>query len=149
MFSNYNSVIVYLFVYLKHYSSSESPLMCSSCASIIRVSSLVFLLYLFGRMDPQNVPSLFWVDDEKLWPYEYLSWMYQCFCWRRGPAQDVTFFHTGYHLSELKSCTLIFSTNFYFIFVFKQCKTKFSNWIVSFTERIFCNGCLANWRIVL
>ena len=66
MFSNYNSVIVYLFVYLKHYSSSESPLMCSSCASIIRVSSLVFLLYLFGRMDPQNVPSLFWVDALRL-----------------------------------------------------------------------------------
>ena len=31
---------------------------------------------------------------------------------RRGPSQDVTFFYTGYHLSEQQSCTLIFSTNF-------------------------------------
>ena len=38
---------------------------------------------------------------------------------RRGPAQYVNFFYTGYHLSELQSCTLIFSTHFYFIFIFK------------------------------
>ena len=28
-----------------------------------------------------------------------------------GPDQDVDFFYTRYHLSELQSCTLIFSTN--------------------------------------
>ena len=38
---------------------------------------------------------------------------------RLGPSQDVTFLYTGSHLSELQSCALIFSTNFYFIFVFK------------------------------
>ena len=31
---------------------------------------------------------------------------------RRGQAQHVTFLYTGYHLSELQSCTLIFSTSF-------------------------------------
>ena len=34
-------------------------------------------------------------------------------------AQDVTFFYTVSHLSELQSYALIFSTNFYFIFTFK------------------------------
>ena len=38
---------------------------------------------------------------------------------RLGSAQDITFFYMGSHLSELKSCALIFSTNFYFIFTFK------------------------------
>ena len=36
-----------------------------------------------------------------------------------GPAQDVNFFYTGFKLSELQSCALIFSANFYFIFTFK------------------------------
>ena len=31
----------------------------------------------------------------------------------RCPAQYVTFFYTGYHLSKLQSCILIFSTKFY------------------------------------
>ena len=38
---------------------------------------------------------------------------------RRGPAQDVTFFYTVSHLSELQHCTLIFSANFHFIYIFK------------------------------
>ena len=37
--------------------------------------------------------------------------------YRRGPAQDVTFFYMGYHLSELKSCTLIFSTHLFFSYL--------------------------------
>ena len=36
-----------------------------------------------------------------------------------GTAQYVTFFYMGSHLSELKSCALILSTSFYFIFTFK------------------------------
>ena len=36
-----------------------------------------------------------------------------------GPVQDVTFLYTGSYLSELQSCALILSTNFYFIFAFK------------------------------
>ena len=39
--------------------------------------------------------------------------------YRIGPAQDVTFFYMGSHLSELQSCALIFSTMFDFIFIFK------------------------------
>ena len=39
--------------------------------------------------------------------------------YRLGPAQDVTFFYTGYNLSELQSCALVFSTHSYFIFTFK------------------------------
>ena len=34
-------------------------------------------------------------------------------------AQDVHFFYTRSHLSALKNCALIFSTNFQFIFTFK------------------------------
>ena len=29
-----------------------------------------------------------------------------------GPSQDVTFFYTGYYLSELQRCAFIFSTKF-------------------------------------
>ena len=47
--------------------------------------------------------------------------------YRQGPAQDVTFFYTGSHLSELQSCTLTFLTNFYFIFIFKYGMTQFSH----------------------
>ena len=32
-----------------------------------------------------------------------------------GPAQDVTCFYSGYHLSELQSCTLILSTFFSYL----------------------------------
>ena len=32
--------------------------------------------------------------------------------YRRGPAQDITFFYTGSHLSELQSCTLIYQPIF-------------------------------------
>ena len=35
------------------------------------------------------------------------------------PGQDITFFYMGSLLSELQSCALIFSSNFYFIFAFK------------------------------
>ena len=38
---------------------------------------------------------------------------------RRGPAQDVPFFYTQSHLSELQSFKLIISTDFRFIFIFK------------------------------
>ena len=37
----------------------------------------------------------------------------------RGPAQYINFFYKGSHLSELQSCTLFFSTKFYYIFIFK------------------------------
>ena len=35
------------------------------------------------------------------------------------PSQDVPFFYTPSHLSELKSCKSIISTDFPFIFIFK------------------------------
>ena len=38
---------------------------------------------------------------------------------RLGPAQDLHFFYTRSHLSELQGCELIFSANFQFIFTFK------------------------------
>ena len=38
---------------------------------------------------------------------------------RLGPAQDVHFFYTCSHLSALKNCALIFSTNFQFILTYK------------------------------
>ena len=37
----------------------------------------------------------------------------------RGPVQDVPFFYTPSHVSELQSCKLIISTDFPFIFIFK------------------------------
>ena len=59
-------------------------------------------------------------------------------------------FCTGSHLIELQSCTLILSTNFYFIFIFKYCTTQVSHWIVSCTKNnLFWNGYLVNWRTVL
>ena len=38
---------------------------------------------------------------------------------RWGPAQDVPFFYTPSHLSELQSCASIISTKFPFILIFK------------------------------
>ena len=43
------------------------------------------------------------------------------------PAQDVHFFYTGSHLSVLQNYTLLFSTNFQFIFIYKKCITQFSH----------------------
>ena len=42
-----------------------------------------------------------------------------------------TFFYTRSHLSALQNCALLFSTNFQFIFILKECITHFSHWIVS------------------
>ena len=44
----------------------------------------------------------------------------------RGPAQDVPFFYTPSHLSELQSCKSIISTGFPYIFIFKYCTTQFN-----------------------
>ena len=38
---------------------------------------------------------------------------------RRVPSQEVPFFYTQYHLSELKSCKSIISAGFPFIFIYK------------------------------
>ena len=47
--------------------------------------------------------------------------------WSLVPAQDVHFFYTSSHLSAIQNCALIFSTNFQFIFTFKECTTPFSH----------------------
>ena len=39
---------------------------------------------------------------------------------RLVPAQDGPFFYTRSHLSALQNCALLFSTNFQFIFTFKN-----------------------------
>ena len=39
---------------------------------------------------------------------------------RLVPAQDIHFFYTCSHLSALQNCALLFSTNFQFIFIFKN-----------------------------
>ena len=49
----------------------------------------------------------------------------------RVPAQDVHFFYMRSRLSALQNCALLFSINFQFIFIFKECITQFSHWIVS------------------
>ena len=38
---------------------------------------------------------------------------------RRGPAQDVPFFYTPSHFSELQNTKSIIAINFHFIFMFK------------------------------
>ena len=43
------------------------------------------------------------------------------------PAQDVHFFYTRSHLSALQNCAVLFSTNFYIIFILKKCITQFSH----------------------
>ena len=52
-----------------------------------------------------------------------------------GLAQDVHFFYRLSHSSELQNCALILSTNFRYIFIFNQCTTQFSHWIVSCTKK--------------
>ena len=44
---------------------------------------------------------------------------YLFYHFRRGPAQDVPFLYMQSHLSELKGCESIISTNFTFIFIYK------------------------------
>ena len=50
---------------------------------------------------------------------------------RQGTTQDDPFFYTPSHLSELKRCKSIISTDFRFVFIFKQYTTFFSHLIVS------------------
>ena len=40
--------------------------------------------------------------------------------YRLVPAQDGPFFYTRSHLSALQNCALLYSTNFQFIFIFKN-----------------------------
>ena len=49
------------------------------------------------------------------------------------PAQDVHFLYARSHLSALQNCSLLFSTNFQFILIFKRCITQCSHWILSCT----------------
>ena len=42
---------------------------------------------------------------------------------KQGPAQDVPFFYTRSHFSELTSCKSIIPTDFSFISLFKYCTT--------------------------
>ena len=72
---------------------------------------------------------------------------YNC---RLVPAQDGHFFYTRSRLSALKNCALLFSTNFQFIFIFKESITQFSHWIVSctFFSKIL-HSYLLNSRTVL
>ena len=42
----------------------------------------------------------------------------------RDPSQDVTFFYTGYHFSELQSCTVIFQPIFIFFLHLNSVKQK-------------------------
>ena len=49
---------------------------------------------------------------------------------KTGSSPRLQLFYMVSHLSELQSCTLLFSTNFYFIFIIKYCTTQFSYWIV-------------------
>ena len=50
-----------------------------------------------------------------------MSWIltFNLILWWRGPAQDAPFFYTSSHLSELKSCKSIISTNLPLIWIFK------------------------------
>ena len=74
----------------------------------IPVSSSVELVEYMG-IDAKI--QLFWIP----WNLHLLSCLF-----RLVPAQDVHFFYTRSHLSELQNCALIFSTNFQFIFTFKN-----------------------------
>ena len=74
--------------------------------------------------------------------FYYFWWMFMLFIYNfiyylwRVPAQDIPFFYTTFHLSELKSCKSIISTNFTFIFVIKWWTKQLSHWIVSCTKSI-------------
>ena len=46
---------------------------------------------------------------------------------RLVPAQDGPLSYTRSHLSALQNCALFFSTNFQFIFIFKECITQFNH----------------------
>ena len=65
----------------------------------------------------------------------------------RGPAQDVPFFYTRYHLSEIPRWKSIISTYFLFVFIFKWCTTHFSRWIVPWANLLWIlfYGFIENW----
>ena len=70
---------------------------------------------------------------------------------RLVPAQDGPFFYTRSHFSALQNCAVLFSTNFYIIFILKKCITQLSHWIVScanFFSKIFYSYILTS-RTVL
>ena len=81
------------------------------------------LFHMYNTGD--TIPSIITLplDCNTMWPKSN----------RLFPSQDVYFFYTHSHLSALQNCALLFSTNFLFIFIFKECITQFSHWIVSCT----------------
>ena len=71
--------------------------------------------------------------------YTKETWLYACGggghskftgAKRLVPSQDVHFFYTRSHLSELQKYALIFSINCQFNFILKENTTQFSHWIV-------------------
>ena len=76
--------------------------------------------------------------NRNIWNTTKLS-SYYYFHIRLVPAQDGPFFYTRSHLSALQNCALLFSTNFQFIFLFKECITQLIHWIVSCTifQKVF------------
>ena len=62
----------------------------------------------------------FWMTPKELVATKFIQYDYMLLKYkRRGPAQDVLFFYTPYHLIELQNSNLIISTHLPFIFIFK------------------------------
>ena len=93
-----------LFISYKFLSYLSHALLNHSFSSRIIFQSRTAHLYRLHYQCSDMCPSL------------TLTFSFSC---RHGPSQDVTFFYTGSYFSELQTCTLIFSTNFNFIFIFK------------------------------
>ena len=70
--------------------------------------------------------------------------------WRLDPSNDETFFYTGFHLSELQMCTLIFSTNF---ILFSNLNSTGHNLVIELCRAIYFLSLFLrlfiNWRNVL
>ena len=66
---------------------------------------------------------IFHVNSSRFLQNIIIGWLSVCFntplVWL-VPAQDVHFFYMRSHLSALRNCALLFSTNFQFIFIFKN-----------------------------
>ena len=58
-----------------------------------------------------------------------------------GQAQDIHFFYPLFHLSALRNCVLVFSTNFLLFFILKWRITQFSHSIVYCTKTISKMSC--------
>ena len=132
--------------YIMILTSIQNPLPCNTNHQINPLWTSTkshFNLTTPNYLQPINFTTVQIIHHTTLKPIQSLTYHK-----RLAPAQYVTFFYTGFHLNELKSCELIFSAN---IILFSHFKSAQHNLVIELchTLNFLFYIYLVNWRTVL